>query len=169
MIVGLYKCVAVSVHVCRQDTCFLLLFCGKNANLILLLNMQCVYEQCGRVEKTVPALRTSHWPPLCRLPCELLCGLPYGLATPQATLNKQPNFCLGGKETQQPTCSTYMIIIWLYEKQPPIILFTNFLEPVFFSFSPHFFIGHLNQNAVLISKHRWISISFNASSVCHWH
>ena len=84
-------------------------------------------------------------------------GLPYGLP-PRTTLNKQTNLRLRGKETQE----AYLLQLHDHNcmKSSRHFLFTDFLCPIFFPFSPHFFISYQpKRNAVSIGKHRWISVS----------
>ena len=61
-------------------------------------------------KKLTPAPRTTHWPPLCRLPHGLLRRLPCGLP-PQTTLNNPPNLILRGKR-HKPTCPVF-ISAWI--------------------------------------------------------
>ena len=62
-----------------------------------------------KLKRLAPALRTTHWPPLRRLPYWLLRGLPYGLP-PRTTLNNSQIYVFGGKQHKKPTCSIYTII-----------------------------------------------------------
>ena len=89
----------------------------------------------GRVEKTDPAPRTTHWPPPRGLPYGLLRGLPYGLP-PRTTLNNQPNLVLikGERDTSLPAPPAR-------SKEPPFSFSLTSWTQSLFIFAP-FVIGH---------------------------